>query len=62
MKTKIKWTLTDFRNQIIAEKGLFKNSLFFWEDPQGKSWSLDDILKATTSDGKRLGIMHMKKR
>tara|TARA_X000001036_G_scaffold291184_1_gene270592 strand:- start:1038 stop:1226 length:189 start_codon:yes stop_codon:yes gene_type:complete len=62
MKTKIKWTLTDFRNQIIAEKGLVKNSLFFWSDPQGRGWSLDDILKATTKDGKRLGIMHMKKR
>jgi len=54
-------TLTDFRNQIIAEKGLVKNSLFFWGDPQGKSWSLDDILKATTKDGKRLAIMHKKK-
>jgi hypothetical protein len=54
-------TLTDFRNQIITEKGLVKNSLFFWGDPQGKSWSLDDILKATTKDGKRLAIMHKKK-
>mgnify|MGYP006244898391 FL=1 len=62
MKTKIKWTLTDFRNQVIAEKGLVKNSLFFWSDPQGRGWSLDDILKATTKDGKRLGIMHKKKR
>ena len=62
MKTEIKGTLTDFRNQVIAEKGLVKNSLFFWSDPQGRVWSLDDILKAPTSDGKRLGIMHKKKR
>ena len=60
MKTKHQGTITDVRNQVIAEKGLVKNSLFFWEDPQGKVWTLDDILKATTKDGKRLGIMHMK--
>lgn len=54
--------LTDFRNQIIREKNLVKNSLFFWADSEGKGWSLDDILKATTKDGKRLAIMHKKKR
>jgi hypothetical protein len=55
-------TITDFRNQIILEKGLVKTSLFFWSDSQGRGWSLDSILKATTKDGKRLAIMHKKKR
>lgn len=54
-------TLTSFRNQIILEKGLTKTSMFFWSDPQGGGWSLDDILKSTTKDGKRLAIMHKKR-